>query len=566
MRTTAMIFPKVDSVGNERVLPYWRPFLVATAAMLVLTACSTDKGVGGTIVLSTSADADILFPPLTLTLQGRQVLDQIFDNLADIGPSLNTVGDVGFTPRLADRWQWGADSLSISFHINPRARWHDGVPVGAEDVKFTFQLVKDTSLASPLASNLDNVDSVSVHDSLTAVVWFHQRAPDMFFKAASPVAILPAHLLSKIAPADIHQSGFARAPVGSGRFRFGAWDRGSRIMIRADSTNYRGRPTADRAIWLLAADYPAASVRFLSGTADFLDVVKPELIPQVKAKGADIIVSPGSLDYGYAAFNLRNASNTGPHPIFGDRETRRALVMAVDRSAIVGNVFDTLGLVAHGPATRIMPTNDTTIGIPYDPQRSARTLDSLGWKRGPDGVRAKDGKRLKMVYQTSINASRQKTQQVVKQAAGKAGIDMEIKSVTASVYFSSDPANLDTYPHFSTDIQMYTTTMTQPDPELFMIAFTSWEVSSKENKWQGRNIPRWRNEEYDKLYKASEGELDPVKRAGMYIKMNDLAIQNVVVIPVVWRPRVRAIASKLRLEQSGWDSDFWNLQHWYREA
>jgi peptide/nickel transport system substrate-binding protein len=113
---------------------------------------------------------------------------------------------------------------------------------------------------------------------------------------------------------------------------------------------------------------------------------------------------------------------------------------------------------------------------------------------------------------------------------------------------------------------MYTTTMTQPDPELFMIAFTSWEVASKENKWQGRNITRWRNEEVDKLYKAAEGELDPVKRGGMYIKMNDLAIQNVVVIPVVWRPRVRAIASKLRLEQSGWDSDFWNLQNWYREA
>jgi peptide/nickel transport system substrate-binding protein len=372
--------------------------MVVCAAMLLSTACSTDK-VGGTIVLSTSADADVLFPPLTLTLQGRQVLEQVFDNLADIGPSLNTVGDVGFTPRLADRWKWSADSLSISFHVNPRARWHDGVPVTADDVKFTFQLVKDTTLASPLASNLDNVDSVSVPDSLTAVVWFHQRAPDAFFKAASPVAILPAHLLRKIAPADIHQSGFARAPVGSGRFRFGAWDRGARIVIQADSNNYRGRPKVDRAIWLVAADYQAASVRFLSGTADFLDVVKPELISQVKAKGADIIVSPGSLDYGYAAFNLRNASNTGPHPIFGDRETRRALVMAVDRSAIVGNVFDTLGLVAHGPATRIMPTSDTTIGIPYDPQQAARTLDSLGWKRGADGLRARGKTPLALLLQ-----------------------------------------------------------------------------------------------------------------------------------------------------------------------
>src|SRR5262249_51067060 len=159
-----------------------------------------------------------------------------------------------------------------------------------------------------------------------------------------------------------------------------------------------------------------------------------------------------------------------------------------------------------------------------------------------------------------------KTQQVVKQAASKAGIDIEIKSITASVYFSSDPANLDTYPHFSTDIQMYTTTMTQPDPELFMIAFTSWEVASKENKWQGRNITRWKNEESHKLYKASEGEPDPAQHAAMSIKMKRLVTQNGVVLTVVWRPRVRAISNKLKLEQSGWGSDFWNLQHWYREA
>ena len=171
-----------------------------------------------------------------------------------------------------------------------------------------------------------------------------------------------------------------------------------------------------------------------------------------------------------------------------------------------------------------------------------------------------------MVYQTSINAPRQKTQAIVKQAAAKAGIDMELKSVTASVYFSSDVANPDTYTHFYTDIQMYTTTMTQPDPELFMNQFTSWEVASKDNKWQGRNITRWKNEEYDKLYRAAEAEMDPVKRAALFIKMNDLVIQNAVVIPVVARPRVAAVSNRLRAEQSGWDSDFWALQNWYHEG
>jgi peptide/nickel transport system substrate-binding protein len=113
---------------------------------------------------------------------------------------------------------------------------------------------------------------------------------------------------------------------------------------------------------------------------------------------------------------------------------------------------------------------------------------------------------------------------------------------------------------------MYTTTMTQPDPEVFMNQFTTAEVASKDNKWQGRNITRWRNEEFDKLFKASEAELDPVKRAALFIKMNDLVIQNVVVIPVVFRPRVAAVSNRLHVEQSGWDSDFWNLHNWYREA
>ena len=113
---------------------------------------------------------------------------------------------------------------------------------------------------------------------------------------------------------------------------------------------------------------------------------------------------------------------------------------------------------------------------------------------------------------------------------------------------------------------MYTTTMTQPDPEIFMNQYVSWELSSKANKWQGRNITRWTSDEYDKAYRAAEGELDPVKRTALFIRMNDLVIQARAVIPVVSRPRVRASNLKLKVPESGWDSDFWALQDWYREA
>ena len=164
-------------------------------------------------------------------------------------------------------------------------------------------------------------------------------------------------------------------------------------------------------------------------------------------------------------------------------------------------------------------------------------MEQAGWKRGPDGIRAKDGKQLKLVFQTSINAPRQKTQAVVKQACQKAGIEVELKSVTASVYFSSDVANPDTTRKFYTDIQMYTIGVNNPpDPEAFMRQFLSTEIAAKENKWQGRNVARWRNEAYDQAFHAAEGELDPVKRAALFIAMNDMVVEDGVVIPIVSRP------------------------------
>jgi peptide/nickel transport system substrate-binding protein len=523
---------------------------ITLSAVLILSACSGDKRVGGTIVISSAGDADVLFPPLTLTLQGKQVVDQVFDNLADIGPSLNTVGDVGFTPRLADRWQWGRDSQSVAFHINPKARWHDGVPVGAEDVRYTFQLVKDTSLASPLSSNLDNVDSVSVPDSLTAVVWFHQRAPDAFFKAASPVVILPAHLLRQTAASALHESAFARAPVGSGRFKFSAWDRGARIVLQADSTNYRGRPVADRAIWLVAADYQAAAVRFLGGTADFLDVVKPDLIPQAKAKGLDIIVSPGSLDYGYAAFNLRNAANTGPHPIFGDRETRRALVMSVDRAAIVRNVFDTLGLVAHGPATRIIPTSDTTIGIAYDPEQAGRTLDSLGWKRGANGMRARGRTPLAFaLIVPSSSAIRTKIAVLLQEQWRKAGVNVRLEPLEVNTFGARMEAR-----KFEALLNAW---HIDPTP-----SSVREEWASSEIKPGGYNATSYRNPAFDAVIDSAIRSMNPSSSVELYRRGYRILTDDA---PAMWIYELRNVQGvSKRIRPVGIRPDAWwaDLADW----
>ena len=151
-------------------------------------------------------------------------------------------------------------------------------------------------------------------------------------------------------------------------------------------------------------------------------------------------------------------------------------------------------------------------------------------------------------------------------ACQKAGIDVELKSVVASVFFSSDAANPDTYSHFYCDMQMYQTTMPQADPQFFMNQFTSWEVATKENKWQGRNISRWQNKEYDDVYRQATKELDPVKRAAMFIKLNDLVVADHYILPEINRRNSIGLKNGMVVHESGWDNDLWQIANWYRET
>ena len=255
------------------------------------------------------------------------------------------------------------------------------------------------------------------------------------------------------------------------------------------------------------------------------------------------------------------------HPFLTDPAVRQALNLLVDRSAVHEQIYGRQGQTSANFLNAPARVRSPNMRWEFNVDKANQVLDAAGWKRGADGVRAKDGKRLKILYQTSTNAPRQKTQPIIKQAAAKAGIEIEIKSVVASVFFGSDAANPDNYPHFYADLQMLNESPTQPDAQYFMNRFVSWEFASKANKWQGRNVTRWRNDEYDRLYRAADEEMDPVKRAAMFIRMNDLVIQNVVTVPVLWRNGVSASTHRLRgMDLSGWESTFWRLPYWYRAS
>jgi peptide/nickel transport system substrate-binding protein len=350
---------------------------------------------GGTVVISATGDPGSLFPPFVVSVEGKEITEQIYDYLADVGTDLNTADEKGYRLGLADRWRWMGDSLELAFHINPLAKWHDGRDVTARDVQFTFALNKNPALGGRLGTELANIDSVTVTDSLTAVFWFHQRSPTQFLDAAAQMPILPAHQLEKIPVSALREN--LPQPIGTGRFRLGKRDRGASVEIVADTSNFRGRARLNRVIWSVSPDYTAAVTKLFSGDADVFDGLRPDDLSKL-ARHPEIrsIPLPG-MDYAFLRFNLRDPANKSrPHPLFGDRDLRRAITMSLNRPTLVRSLLDTFALVPVGPTVRAYAVTDPNGGqLPFDSVRASGLLDSLGWLRqGAAGTRAKNGKPL----------------------------------------------------------------------------------------------------------------------------------------------------------------------------
>jgi peptide/nickel transport system substrate-binding protein len=257
-----------------------------------------------------------------------------------------------------------------------------------------------------------------------------------------------------------------------------------------------------------------------------------------------------------------------PHPFFTDLRVRQAFALAVDRRTIAEQLYGAAGQPTSNFLNSPQQFQSPNTRWEFHLDKAAQLLEQAGWKRGSDGIRVKGGHRMQVVYQTSANLIRQKTQAIVKQALERLGIEVELKAINAGVYFSSDPGNPDTSSHFYADMQMQSGPAAPGiDPQGLMRRFVSWEIAQKANNWAGRNLVRWANAEYDRLWRQAETELDPVKRVALFIRMNDLVIEDVVVIPVVWRNKVSAVSHRLRGLQLGpWDWDLWNLAYWYRES
>jgi peptide/nickel transport system substrate-binding protein len=539
----------------------------------------TKRGGGGALKVLWWQGATLLNPHFAVGTKDQDGSRIFYEPLASWDPDGNMAPILAAEIPTEQNGGVAKDGRSVTWKLKKGVTWHDGKPFTADDCVFTWEFASDPATASVSIGTYKDI-KVDKVDSHTIKVTFAKPTPfwaDPFVGVRGMV--IPKHMFEAFKGAKSREAPTNLKPVGTGPYRFVDFKPGDIVRGELNPGYHQpNRPYFDT-IEMKGGGDAVSAARAVIQTGEFDYAwnmqVEDEILKRLEqgGRGKADIVAGGNIEHiqlnntdPWKDVDGERSSTKTTHPFLTDPAVRQALNLLVDRASVQEQIYGRTGIATANFLNQPSRFQSKATKYEFNVEKASQLLEAAGWKRGPDGIRAKDGKKLKLVYQTSINAPRQKNQAIVKQAAAKAGIDMELKSITASVYFSSDVANPDTYTKFYTDIQMYTTTMTQPDPELFMNQFTSWEIASKDNKWQGRNITRWKSEEYDKLYRAAEGELDPVKRAALFIKMNELVIQNVVVIPVVFRPRVAAVSNAMRVEQSGWDSDFWNLANWYREA
>jgi peptide/nickel transport system substrate-binding protein len=472
-----------------------------------------------------------------------------------------------------------ADGKVVTWKLKRGVTWHDGQPFTADDVVFNWEFIKDPATASSLIAVYRDIKVEKV-DSHTVRVVYPKSTP---FWAEPLVGtngmMIPKHLFAPYIGAKSREAPQNLAPVGTGPYKFTDFKPGD--MLRgALNPNYHqpNRPYFD-AIEMKGGGDAISAARAVLQTGEYDYAwnlqVEDEILKRLEAsgKGKVSIIPGGNIEFimlnstdPWNEVDGERGSVKSKHPAFQDKAVREAMGLLVDRKSVEDFIYGRTGVATANFLNNPERFRSKATKFEFNVDKANQVLEAAGWKKGADGIRAKGNVKLKFVYQTSVNQPRQKTQAIVKDACTKAGIDLELKSVTAAVFFGGDFANPDTYQKFWSDMQMYTTTMTQPDPQTFMEQYCSWELAQKDNKWAKRNISRWRSDEYDKLHTAAQSELDAVKRAAMFVKMNELVIADGYIIPVVFRPRASAAGTKLSAPLSGWDNDLWALASWYKEA
>ncbi len=526
----------------------------------------------------------ILNPYLSGGVKERDASSMVLEPLANADEKGELVPKLAVEIPTVENGGMTEDLTAITWKLKEGVTWSDGTPVTAEDVKFTADYCMNPEGGCAQLSKFNDVKNVEVIDDRTITIHFDEPKPYPylpFVGAASPIlqAAQFAECTGARAPGCTEEN---FNPIGSGPFVVTDFRPNDSIQLVAND-NYRdtGKPAFAKLNFKGGGDAVSAA-RAVMETGEFDYAWDLLMAPDVLETIAEGGTGKPIFEFGPLVerieINMTNpspdlppetrATVEEPHPFLTDRRVRQAISMAIDR--------DLLNEIGYGQAGRptcnLVPappiySSDNTECMTQDLDAAKALLDEAGWQdEDGDGVREKDGMRLSIVFQTSTNAVRQDFQALIKDWWNQIGIEVELRNIDASVFFGGDPGSPDTFPKFYADVEMYANLYDGTDPQAYLAQRRCGNEPKPSTQWQGENINRFCDEEYDTLLDELSRTSKIEERARLVKSLNDIiTTESKSMLPLINRAAVAAQGNTLGgVKLNAWDSDLWNVADWYR--
>lgn len=443
------------------------------------------------------------------------------------------------------------DGKMLTYHLVRNARWHDGVPVTAADVIYTWQQVMNPNNDVASRNGYDRITSIDAPDPYTVRV--HLRAPYapavMLFADGDVGTIIPRHLLAKYA--NLNQTPFDADPVGSGAYVFRSWTHGSAMRFDANPHYFRGMPKIPHVVIRFITDQNTMVNEVRSHDVDVYYHVSTTQAPAVERMPDTAFLSIPSFNYEGLTFNTQLAP-------LDDVRVRLALCYGYDQRRVFETIYHGLGgqaptqigpgLLGYDPAVRYYP---------YDVRKAAALLDAAGWRLGPDGIRHKNGQPLELEIASVAGDKIREELEVQLQSAWHAlGIAVSVKNYAANLFFEPFQEGGPLYSG-KTEVSIFTSTMTYPDPDI------ESSIGPDQVPPAGENFSRYRNAELGRLLAAGLTSNDPAVRVPIYHRVQQLLIEQVPTYTTSWEPQIMAGNIDLRgMAPNPVGSDLWNVADW----
>lgn len=386
-------------------------------------ACVASPRPAGVVVYASGTDLESGNPLVTIHPLSRQVQRfALFTTLARYDSALAP------EPYAATSWSFSADRRELTFRLVNGLRWHDGKPTTSRDVAFTLLAARDPRTGYARAGDLAALDTVFTPDDSTAVLRFG-AAPPGFPLVLCELPVLPAHLLRDVPRADMRRAVFNLAPVGNGPFKFVERVAGQRwVFARNDAFPAAlGGPPRVGQLVIAVVDEPATKFAGLaSGDLDFAGIAPSmaalaERDPTMRVLDYPVLQESGLL------FNTHRAP-------FDDVRVRRAFDLSIDRERIVTAALAGYARAASGP---VAPESPFVLALEStrNPRAADSLLDAAGWRRTPDGTRARDGRPMAIELLT-VGSGDQAVEQLVQADLAERGVRMEIRVVEFGAFLA----------------------------------------------------------------------------------------------------------------------------------